>query len=309
MDSFKIILSRNGIDESFHNIELVDNKSNKGFDYFPRSAIKPFQLLPLVAEIKKRELEIDYSEIAIFCASHSGELIHTDKVEQTAKKYSLNYEDIFCERQIPFNADSYKNLVENKNPFTKLHNNCSGKHIGMLLLCQLLDFDINGYENLQHPLQQIINKFYEELFELDNIFYGVDGCGLPAPYLNSLNFINSVSKLNEWDAYRDSWMDVFNSFIAFPKLTAGTGRVDTILMEKSDQDLLIKAGAEGSMFFTDLTNSTVLKCVDGSKRGVEVASMYYSLTQGFIDESVYEEFTYGLTHNNQNTKVADIKIV
>lgn len=309
MDSFQIILSRSGVDESFHNIELVDNKSVEGFSFFPRSAIKPFQILPLVAEMKKKGIEIDYSEIAIFCASHSGEAIHTNKVKQIAAKYGLNYDDIFCEKQIPFHADTYKKLIQENEPYSKLHNNCSGKHVGMLLFCDLLDLDKDGYQDLAHPLQQLINNFYENLFELEDIFYGVDGCGLPAPYINSINFIQSVSKLTHWAEYLDSWEDIFNSFISFPQLTAGSDRVDTILMEKSDRDILIKAGAEGSMFFTDLTTSTVLKCIDGSKRGIDIASMYFALTQGYIESSVYQDFIYSLTHNNQNTKVADIKIV
>ena len=309
MESFQIILSRNGVDESIHNIEVVDDKSSEGFKFFPRSAIKPFQLIPLVFELKKRNIEIDHSEIAIFCASHSGEVIHTEKVKETAKKYSLNYNDIFCEKQIPFHTNSYKALIQNNRPFTKLHNNCSGKHVGMLLLCKLLDLDTKEYHNLEHPLQQFINKFYEELFGVSDIFYGIDGCGLPAPYLDTKIFVDSVDKLNKSDTYLASWNDVFDAFISFPELTAGTDRVDTILMQNSTQDVLIKAGAEGSMFFTDLVNTTILKCMDGSKRGADIASMYFGKKSGYINENVYSDFIYNLTHNNQHTKVADIKIL
>ena len=80
-------------------------------------------------------------------------------------------------------------------------------------------------------------------------------------------------------------------------------------MQKSSKDVLIKAGAEGSMFFTDLNTSTVLVCKDGSKRGVEIASMYFGKKLGYIDENYYSNFLRSFTHNNQNTKVADIKII
>ena len=113
---------------------------------FPRSAIKPFQIFPLVNELLNNGLEIDLEEIAIFCASHSGQKFHTEKVKQTASKYSIDYEDIFCEKQIPFHADTYKDLLTSNEPHTKLHNNCSGKHVGMLLLCKLLDLEIVNYE-------------------------------------------------------------------------------------------------------------------------------------------------------------------
>ena len=84
MDGFTVVLTRNNIDESFHDIDIVNNNSSESFDYFPRSAIKPFQLIPLVFEMLKRGLDLDLREIALFCASHSGEALHTTKVKETS---------------------------------------------------------------------------------------------------------------------------------------------------------------------------------------------------------------------------------
>lgn len=309
MDGYTISLTRNNIEESIHEIDIVNDKSIDSFDYFPRSAIKPFQIIPLVNELLNNGLEIDLKEIAIFCASHSGQKFHTEKVKQTASKYSIDYEDIFCEKQIPFHADTYKDMLTSNEQPTKLHNNCSGKHVGMLLLCKLLDLEIANYENIDHPLQQKIDLFYKDLFNLEDIVYGIDGCGLPAPYINTKTFLSSVDKLNNSVIYKKSWNIIFDSFISYPKYTAGTDRVDTIIMNNSPNPILIKAGAEGSMFFTDLSSSTVLKCRDGSKRGVDIASMYFGLKSGLIQEDIYSNFIKIFTHNNQNTMVADIKII
>ena len=68
---------RNNIEESIHEIDIVNDKSIDSFDYFPRSAIKPFQIIPLVNELLNNGLEIDLKEIAIFCASHSGQKFHS----------------------------------------------------------------------------------------------------------------------------------------------------------------------------------------------------------------------------------------
>ena len=65
MDGYKVVLTRNGVEESFHDINIVHSKSPESFGYFPRSAIKPFQLIPLVHELLKKKIEIDLSEIAI----------------------------------------------------------------------------------------------------------------------------------------------------------------------------------------------------------------------------------------------------
>jgi|OM-RGC.v1.006470968 L-asparaginase II len=309
MDGYTIVLTRNNISESYHEVDIVNDTSSESFDFFPRSAIKPFQLIPIVQEMLNQKTEIDLSEIAIFCASHSGEALHTEKVLKTAEKYLLNYEDIFCEKQIPFHAETYKSMIKENKPYTKLHNNCSGKHIGMLLFCKLLDLEIENYQETTHPIQQKIDLFYRELFNLEKITYGIDGCGLPAPYINSNIFLSSVSKLNNSKIYEESWKIIFNAFYSHPVHTAGSDRVDTILMQNSPNDVLIKAGAEGSMFFTDLKKSTLLKCKDGSKRGVDIASMYFGLKSSYIDETTYNNFIKSFTHNNQNTKVADVKIL
>ncbi len=309
MGGYTIVVTRNNIDESFHDIDIVNDKSSEDFGYFPRSAIKPFQMIPLVHKMLEQDIEINLQEVAMFCASHSGEVLHTKQVVNTAKKYSLDYEDIFCEKQIPFHAETYKNLLVSNEPFTKLHNNCSGKHVGMLLFCKLLNLDFQNYQNLDHPLQQVINSFYEELFDLEDINYGIDGCGLPAPYINTKNFLAAVNKLNHSDKYHNTWQIIFDAFVTNPVHTAGTDRVDTILMQNSPNEVLIKAGAEGSMFFTDLNTSTILKCRDGSKRGVDIASMYFGKKAGYITEDTYSNFIKTFTHNNQNSLVAGINVL
>ena len=111
MDGYTIVLTRNNISESYHEVDIVNDTSSESFDFFPRSAIKPFQLIPIVQEMLNQKTEIDLSEIAIFCASHSGEALHTEKVLKTAEKYLLNYEDIFCEKHLKLDQLFWRRFV------------------------------------------------------------------------------------------------------------------------------------------------------------------------------------------------------
>ena len=234
---------------------------------------------------------------------------HKSVIGQLRKKYGLKDNTPIHKVEQIMTPKDWKTFSEALTFPNGKPDNCSGKHIGMLLFCKLLDLEIENYQEITHPIQQKIDLFYRELFNLEKITYGIDGCGLPAPYINSNIFLSSVSKLNNSKIYEESWKIIFNAFYSHPVHTAGSDRVDTILMQNSPNDVLIKAGAEGSMFFTDLKKSTLLKCKDGSKRGVDIASMYFGLKSSYIDETTNNQFIKSFTHNNQNTKVADVKIL
>src|SRR5206468_10224321 len=65
---------------------------------------------------------------------------------------------------------------------TPLHNNCSGKHAGMLLACRLLGFPKEGYVDPGHPLQRLILEQVARLTGVPagEIGVGIDGCSVPA---------------------------------------------------------------------------------------------------------------------------------
>ena len=96
----------------------------------------------------------------------------------------MDHKDLFDET-----AD---NLLKSGESFSSQHNNCSGKHLSMLIFSKILNEDLNGYQNLNHPIQIYISKFFSEIFEDEDIEFGIDGCGLPAINLVVINFLNSL---------------------------------------------------------------------------------------------------------------------
>ena len=308
INKFEIELLRNNHVESKHEILITTDNDESGFDFFPRSAIKPFQIIPLLSLASKNNLIFDSQEIAIFGSSHSGQDLHVELLEKISKKYDISWEDIFCAPQRPMHIETADYYISKKESFTKLNNNCSGKHISMLIYSKLLDADNKAYESIEHIVQKNIHNFFKEIFELTEINYGIDGCGLPAIYLNSYSFLKGVKNvlLSE---YKDIWLSIFKSYYAHPNLVGGENRTDTNIMLNSYNPLLAKSGAEGVLFATDNDSSYLFKCLDGNFRAVDLVGSYELNKRNLINETPYEKLVNNYSKNLQNTEVYSFNII
>ena len=150
-------------------------------------------------------------------------------------------------------------------------------------------------------------KFFHEIFQTKDITYGIDGCGLPAIRLKASHFIDSINYIKN-SKYNELWNRVFNAYVRFPEIIGGTNRADTNLIKNSNSPLLAKSGAEGVMFVTNNNQSFLFKCLDGSKRGVDLASSYYLKSIGLVNNSPFESQVDLYSMNRQNNKAVEIKI-
>ena len=307
IDTIEIQLLRNNHIESRHKILITTDTDKNGFEFFPRSAIKPFQIIPLLHFAKKNNLTFDNEEIAIFGSSHSGQEEHVEILKKISTKYHINWEEIYCAPQRPMHIKTADDYILKKTPFTRLNNNCSGKHLSMLLYSKLLDIDNYNYQNIEHIVQQNINKFFKEIFELDEIKYGIDGCGLPAIYLNSYSFLKGVKNVLNSE-YKDLWQSIFDSYNSHPNLVGGENRTDTNIMLNSYSPLLAKSGAEGVLFATNNESSFLFKCSDGNFRAVDLVATYVLNKQKYINEIPYTKLVENYSKNLQNTEVYSFNI-
>jgi len=307
VNSFEIELLRNNYVESKHKIFITTNKDEVGFDFFPRSAIKPFQIVPLLALANKNNIKFDTNEIAIFGSSHSGQDMHLKLLKKISEKYEINWREIFCAPQRPMHIKTADNYISQKLPFSKLHNNCSGKHLSMLIYSKLLKADNNNYESIEHVVQKNINKFFKEIFEIKEIHYGIDGCGLPAIYLNSKSFLKGVENIL-LSEYKDIWLSIFNSYNMHPDYVGGDNRTDTNIMINSFNPLLAKSGAEGVLFATDNEKSYLFKCLDGNFRAVDLVATYELSKQKIVNEIPHKKLVDNYSRNLQNTEVYSFNI-
>jgi L-asparaginase II len=224
---------------------------------FIRSAAKPFQAMPLVVEGGIEEYDLSGEELALVCASHGGEPKHVAAAAALLRKGEFDETDLLCGTHTPFDERTAAELRQSGERPTVLHNNCSGKHAGMLLASQLLDFPPTEYTSPDHPLQKQIVQTIADFAALDpgEIGIGVDGCGVPTFYLSlyraALAFARfaalarSESDEGPLARYAAGAHEIFDAMTGHPDYVAGSWSMTTPLMESFGGGLLAKEGAEG----------------------------------------------------------------
>ena len=129
---------------------------------FPRSAVKAMQAMPLVESGGADALGLGDDELAVACASHSGESAHVEAVRSLLAKAGLDESYLACGAHWPISEKASRELIRAGRRPQAIHNNCSGKHAGMLAACVHLGFDPRGYARPDHPLQVEIGGIISE---------------------------------------------------------------------------------------------------------------------------------------------------
>ena len=133
-----------------------------------------------------------------------------------------------------------------------LHNNCSGKHAGMLALADELGAPFAGYRRPGHPVQRVILENVARFTGLEQreIELGLDGCGVPCFGISISHMALAFARLmrppdDTPDDHRDAAARVRGAMMGNPYLVAGRDRVDTDLMQALPGRILSKGGAGG----------------------------------------------------------------
>tara|TARA_A100001011_G_scaffold344581_1_gene379673 strand:+ start:11299 stop:12234 length:936 start_codon:yes stop_codon:yes gene_type:complete len=308
INNLTVNIYRDGFVESSHEVCVYSNSKISNDYFFPRSAVKPMQVMPLLIEASKQNVEFNLKEIALFASSHSGQSEHTDFIDSVANKFFINLENLECGPQRPFHEETADLLIRQGKNFTNLHNNCSGKHLSMLIFSKLLGEDQNEYCQLSHKTQEVIKNYFIEIFDTKDIGFGIDGCGLPAIKLKVSNFLNSIQKMQDSNNSK-IWNNVFKAYMQYPIIIGGEQRTDTNIIINSKQDLMAKSGAEGVLFVSNNNESLVFNCRDGSKRGVDLAATSYLHKIGWISKEPYKYIESTLIFNKQNIRAVEIEVV
>lgn len=210
-----------------------------------RSAAKPFQALPLLENGGIDEFELTAEEIALTCASHGGEPVHVATAAALLRKGDFDEEDLRCGAHLPMDEKAAAEVRATGEPPSPLHNNCSGKHAGMLLATQVMDVPSAGYIDAAHPLQQSILETVAEYAGLtrEDIPLAVDGCGVPAFFLSLYRTALAYARLMQ--SSEDAPRRIVEAMTSFPYYVGGAWTITTPLMQAFGGDLLAKEGAEG----------------------------------------------------------------
>lgn len=238
---------------------------------YPRSSLKPLQALHLVESGGAKEFGLSDKEVALACASHSGEEFHTTAVAAWLKRLNFSDADLECGAHAPYAAPCA--------PACIICNNCSGKHTGMLTLAKFLKVSAKGYTTVEHPVQQKILSTISEMCgdKLTPADCGIDGCSAPNPAMPLENlargFAHFLNPAAFSPARQAACRHLSHCMMAHPEMVAGTGRLDTVLMRAAKGKLMCKAGGEAVFIAVVPEKDTViaLKAEDGAGRAVQAA--------------------------------------
>lgn len=243
---------------------------------FPRSAIKLFQALPLVESGAADAFGFTDRELALACASHSGEPEHVALAAQMLAKAGLSEASLECGGHWPFDRDVLIALVSSGGAPTALHNNCSGKHAGFLASARHLGFGIGGYAGYDHAIQAEIRAVLADLTgtALSPGICGTDGCSIPTYAVPLSATAHAMAKLaggHLAPQRAGAARRLMAACMAEPFFVAGTGRFCTRLMQAAPGRIFAKTGAEG-VFCAALPEQGIgiaVKCEDGANRAAE----------------------------------------
>ena len=236
------------------------SKGSPELPIYPRSAIKSLQ----AAAMLKAGLNVEFNELAIICASHSGSQSHIDLVTKMLTDRGVSIAQLKNAVDKPLGEK--EKITWGENAPSQLAQNCSGKHAGMLITCQKNGWDMNTYLELDHPLQVAIKNEIEELSGEKVSATSVDGCGAPLFAISLIGLARAISNLVK--SKNSIYKQIVLACTKYPELVAGDGRLTTRMM-KAVPGLFMKEGAEGVQVCA-LSDGRVIaiKIIDGSWRPV-----------------------------------------
>lgn len=276
-------LLREGIVESTHvaHVVVCDNRGrnlsvagNPELGTFIRSALKPFQAMAVTAAGALERYDLDDKDLAIMCGSHQG------RIEQARQAFHILWK-----------ADIDPAALKCPTPVGKsspLEHNCSGKHAGMLAVCQQRNWPLESYLDRNHPVQKLIVSRISELLGMpsDEFICAHDDCGAPTYFMQLRQMATLFAMLssgNSLDMER-----IIRAMTHHPEMVGGPNAFDTRLMQLTDGELVSKSGAEGIQCIGRVGQGLgiAIKVMDGSKRAKYATAIFTLKQMGWILPSV-----------------------
>jgi L-asparaginase II len=244
---------------------------------FPRSSLKPFQAVMLVESGAADAFGLGDAELALACASHNGEPQHVELVEHWLERIGFDSAALACGGHAPLYGPAAADLIRAGRAFGRVHDNCSGKHTGMLTLSRHLGLPADGYVRPEGALQRRMAECIAELAGLTALPEPAsDGCSAPIWPLPLKALAVATARLARPAGLQPSRAAalerIARAMRRHPDLVAGTGRCCTEAM-RALADITVKTGAEG-VYIAALHGpglGVAIKAEDGAGRAAEVA--------------------------------------
>ncbi|MBP0000239.1 MAG: asparaginase [Cyanobacteria bacterium SID2] len=281
--AIEVQLLREGIVESKHHVQAVvcDRRGrvlsvagDPESGGFIRSALKPFQALAVTSTGTLERYNLTDRDLAVICSSHRGNIEQARQVFRILWQCNIEPDQLQCP------------IPEGKH--SPLEHNCSGKHAGMLAVCQQCKWPLTTYLKRNHPVQALILSKVAELLQMPpDEFIGVrDDCGVPTYFMQLNQMASLFSQLASGDSL--DMERIVRAMTQYPEMVAGDGHFDTELMRMSQGKLVSKAGAEGVQCIGRIGDGMglALKVTDGAKRAKYAVAIHLLRQLGWIGPDI-----------------------
>lgn len=257
--SLLVEFERDGLVEREHYGFIVLADKNRSFDFtgddknypfYLRSCAKPLQASLLIDYGMDKYYDMTEEEIALCCASHAGEEIHVKTAVSLLKKIGLDESYLKCGFHKPLSKTEQNKMLLAGTHENIFQNNCSGKHIMMLGLCKIKNWDLGTYDEVTHPLQQAIKSKINKLCKVKKEYpITKDGCGVPIFSMPLKNMLYGYLNL----FCNPEYEKIKNAFLNHPYIIGGEDRTDTKIIANSS-GIVAKVGAGGLCIVVNTIN-------------------------------------------------------
>lgn len=296
---------------------LLWSAGDPDFITFTRSSLKPFQALPFILDGGPDRFGLTQAELALLCASHSGEEKHVHMVQSTLAKIGLDETHLECGCHVPLYYDFVNLPAPPDRRWSALHHNCSGKHSGFLAWCRLHGAPTARYVDPRHPLQQAIRTRLAEAAGLpaQALACGIDGCSAPNYALPLSRLAQLYARLASGgrDARFGAALGLLcDAMTTRPDLVSGEERTDLHLMQAGRSDWVCKIGADAvqAIGVRSAGIGIAIKIVDGASRALHTVTCSVLEQLGLMDDharQVLERYREPPIRNARGTVAGQIK--
>lgn len=287
-----VVVTRGGFPELVHpgSIAVVDHTGKlvagvgdpDGLN-FTRSALKPLQALPFVEDGGMERFGFTSHELALMCASHSGEQVHVDIAARMLERIDARESDLQCGCHPPTYFTATASQMPPGARWNQLHHNCSGKHSGFLGFCRLHGAPLANYLDPDAPGQRRVREAVQRFAPGVALPMGIDGCSAP-------NYALPLARLAHVFCQLALGATPALAALAYamkrhPDLVSGTARSDLALMQTGRGDWVSKIGADGvqAIGVASLGIGIAIRVADGNSRALHVATVAVLQQLGLLD--------------------------
>jgi L-asparaginase II len=147
------------------------------------------------------------------------------------------------------------------------------------------------YTEPDHPLQAVVGDSLGDYAGAPIEHVGVDGCGVPVHAMSLRGLATAYARLGARAAAAEEGPAALVEAVRrHPFMLAGTGQLDTLLLEATGGRVLAKVGAEAAYGAVDLATGSglALKVLDGAPRARAAALLAALRALDWLDDAQWE---------------------